>query len=101
VLLDGGGLDSLPYAPESAPAMDRVLRDVYQIDLFHPPIQAKGTGMIPHSVNKAAWERYSRDKWREIGHAYNVTQVLSFSDYELDLPIAAQTSTLRLYRIPE
>jgi hypothetical protein len=101
VLLDAGGLDSLPYAPESGPAMDRILRDVYQIDLFHPPVEAKGAGAIPHAVNRAVWQRYSRDKWREIGRAYNVTQVISRSDYELDLPIAAQTPSLRLYRIPE
>ena len=32
VLLDGGSLDTLPYAPEGGPAMDRILRDVYWSD---------------------------------------------------------------------
>jgi hypothetical protein len=100
VLLDTGGLDSLPYAPESGPAMERILRDVYQVDFFHPPIETKGAGAIPHSFNRPVWERYSRDKWREIGREYNVTQVLSRRDYELDLPVTAETAGLRLYRIP-
>jgi hypothetical protein len=101
VLLDGGGLDSLPYAPESGPAMDRILRDVYDIDLFHPPIEAKGGGVIPHVVNKIAWEKFSRERWLAIGRQYNVTQVLARSDYILDLPVAAENPSLRLYRIPE
>ena len=44
VLLDGGGLDALPYAPESGPEMQRVLLDVYGIDLLNPPPEAQYAG---------------------------------------------------------
>lgn len=101
VLLDGGGLDSLPYAPESGPAMGQILRDVYDIDLFHPPIEAKGAGAIPHIVNQIAWQKFSRARWLAIGRQYHVTQVLARSDYVLDLPVVAENPSLRLYRIPE
>jgi hypothetical protein len=101
VLLDGGGLDSLPYAPESGPAMEQVLRDVYQIDLFHPPPDVRGAGAIPHGYNRPVWERFSLEKWLSIRRAYDVTQVLTRSDYHLDLPIAAENSSFRLYRIPD
>jgi hypothetical protein len=101
VLLDGGGLDALPYAAESGPAMAQILRDVYDIDLFRPPAEAKGSGVIPHEVNKRAWGKYSRDRWRMIGREYNVSQVLARSDYTIDLPVAAETPSLRLYRIPD
>mgnify|MGYP001794245701 CR=1 FL=1 len=56
---------------------------------------------MPRSVNRLVWQRFSRDTWRDIGHTYNVTQVLSRSYYTLDLPIAAETPSRRLYRIPE
>jgi hypothetical protein len=101
ILLDGGGLDALPYAAESGPAMAQILRDVYDIDLFHPPAEAKGSGVIPHEVNKRAWAKYSRERWRMIGREYNVSQVLARSDYMIDLPVAAETPSLRLYRIPD
>jgi hypothetical protein len=100
VLLDAGALDSLPYAPESGPAMDRILRDVYGIDLFHPPPEVKGSGAIPHGVNRPIWQRYSREKWMTIRRDYNVSQVLTRSDYTLDLPVAAETASFRLYNIP-
>lgn len=101
VLLDGGGLDALPYTLEAGPETARILRDVYEIDLFNPPPEVARRAVIPHDFNKRAWERYSRRRWQEIGRQYNVTQVLTRVDYTLDLPIEAQSRELRLYRIPD
>jgi hypothetical protein len=100
VLLDGGGLDTLPYALEAAPEMQRILRDVYDIDLLNPPADAKGTGSVPDDVNKVTWKRYSREKWQQIGRTWNVTQVVTHRDWSLDLPLAAENDWLRLYQIP-
>jgi hypothetical protein len=101
VLLDGGGLDGLPYAPESGPELERILRDVYEIDLFNPPDAARGLGAIPNAANRAAWERFGQDKWRSIGRAYGVTAVLTFSDWTLDLPVVERNSSYVLYGVPD
>lgn len=101
VLLDGGALDALPYAVEAGPAMERILGDVYGIDFFNPPREARGAGAIPPRVNRPVWERYTREKWMEIRRTFNVTQVLTRGDWQLDLPVAAQNEWLRLYRIPD
>ena len=94
-------LDALTYAPETGPGMERILREVYQIDFFNPPAEARRSAAIPHRVNKPIWERYSCWKWVEIGRTFNVTQVLTRADWSLDLPIAAENPGLKLYRIPE
>ena len=101
ILLDGGALDSLPYAAESGPAMERILGEVYGIDFFNPPGEAKGAGAIPPRINRPVWEGYSREKWLAIGRTFNVTQVLTRGDWTLDLPVAAENQWLRLYRIPK
>ena len=101
VLIDGGGLDGLAYSLEAGPAMDRILREVYGIDLFNPPPEARGWGRIPSRANRAIWEHYSRQKWLEIGRAYRVTEVLTEADWPLDLPIVAQNRWYLLYRIPD
>ena len=46
------------------------------------------------------WEAYSTDKWREIGRDFHVTQVLTYPDWTLNLPIAAHSRRLLLYQIP-
>ena len=91
VLLAGGGLDGLAYSLEAAPAMDRILEDVYGIDLFHPPEEARFRGAVPPEFNRRVWQGYSTDRWREIKAEYNVTQVLVPSDWALELPITAQS----------
>jgi hypothetical protein len=101
VLLDGGALDALPYASEASPEMARILGEVYGIDFFNPPREARGAGAIPPRINKPVWERYSREQWLQIRHTFNVTQVLTRGDWRLDLPVEAQNEWLRLYRIPE
>jgi hypothetical protein len=101
VLLDGGALDFLTYAPAGAPAVERILRDVYGIDFFNPPDEARRTAAIPHRFNKPVWERYPRVKWQEIGQTFGVSQVLTRADWSLDLPIATENRFWKLYRIGE
>jgi hypothetical protein len=101
VLLDGGGLDGLPYAPESGPEMRRVLADVYGLDLMNPPEEARHSGVVPDDFNKEVWAGYSRERWRQIRRTHNVTQVVTRTDWTLDLPLVTENGDLRLYRIPE
>jgi hypothetical protein len=100
VLVDGGGLDGLPYSLEAAPELQRILRDVYAIDLFSPPEEARGSGTIPNPVNKKTWESYSLVKWREIRDTYAVTRVLTYADWHIALPAIARDERLVLYEIP-
>ena len=101
VLLDGGGLDGLMYSLDGGPAMVRILQEVYGLDVLHPPDEARGAGRIPPLATQKVWEGYSQNRWREIRARYGVTQVLTYADWELNLPIAAQSRRLLLWNIPE
>jgi hypothetical protein len=101
VLIDGGGLDGLPYAIETAPAIDRILRDVYGIDLFNPPADARFGGRVPPESGRANWEAFSLARWQEIRRTYHVTEVVAPPDWHLELPAVATSAGVRLYAIPE
>ena len=103
VLVDGGGLDGLAYSLDAGPELNRILRDVYGLDLLHPPAdgEGRGSGTIPPNANRVLWEGYSIDRWREIRRAYDVTEVLTSGDWQLQLPVRAATPEMRLYQIPE
>lgn len=100
VLLDGGALDMLAYSPSSGPAMEEILRVVYGIDFFTPPEAARGTAIVDDNFDKSVWEGYSRQRWEEIGRRFDVTDVLTERTWTIDLPIAAENSEFKLYRIP-
>jgi hypothetical protein len=101
VLINGGGLDGLPYALESGPALERILRDVYAIDFFNPPEEARGRGAIPIEANRVAWERFSREQWRVIRRTYDVTQVMTPPGWVLALPVAAHDPGFVVYDVPD
>jgi len=67
VLLDGGGLDGIAYSISAAPQMERILRDVYGVDYFHPPEEARRTGAVPSTFSFKVWEARSPDEWQAIG----------------------------------
>ena len=100
ILLDGGGLDALPYAVESAPEMDRILREVYGVDLLNPPDEARFRGSIPPEFTRAVWQSYSREQWEALASRFGVRQVLTPGDWELKLPVAVRNRTLTVYDIP-
>ena len=101
VLIDGGGLDGLPYALEAAALSARILRDVYGIDYFNPPADARQGGRIPNQSGRAAWEKFTLQMWRAVRATYGVTEVVVPGDWKLDLPETASGSNVRLYAIPE
>jgi hypothetical protein len=100
VLLDGGTLDTLPYVLESAPLVDRILRDVYGVDLFNPPAESRHAGRIPVLATRPVWEARSLDDWQRIRREYGVTQVVTYAGWQLQLPAVAASRDLRLYDIP-
>ena len=100
LLIDGSTLDTLPYALEAGPITQQILTDVYQIDLFDPPAEAKWGGRIPPRLNRSIWSRFSRERWTSVGRAYGVTQVLTPAEWGLDLPVVARSREFELYAIP-
>ncbi|HET9469303.1 MAG TPA: hypothetical protein VFO48_12850 [Vicinamibacterales bacterium] len=101
VLLDAGALDTVMYSLETGAAMQRMLRDIYGLDLANPPPDAVGAGRIPAQSHQKTWEGYSPEKWRDIRRDFGVTQVLAYAHWTLQLPVASQSRRLLLYDIPE
>ena len=101
ILLDTGALDTVMYSLETGAAMQRMLRDIYGLDLFNPPPDAVGAGRIPALSHGKTWEGYSPERWRAIRRDFGVTQVLAYADWALQLPVASQSRRLLLYDIPD
>jgi hypothetical protein len=101
VLLDTGALDTVMYSLETGASMQRMLRDVYGLDLFNPPPAAVGAGRIPALSHRETWQRFSPQTWQAIGRDFGVTQVLAYADWTLQLPVASQSRRLLLYDIPQ
>ena len=89
------------YAPEGGPATARIVPEVYGIDFFDPPREISEQLGHPARRQQLTWSRFTGQRWRELRRTYNVSQIVTRSDYELDLPMVAEADGLRLYRIPD
>jgi len=77
-------------------------RQVYGVDLFNPPEEIKRTrpGALLEETGKALWESRTPEQWSEIKRQFNVTDILTYGDWELQLPKAVSNREFALYRIP-
>jgi hypothetical protein len=107
ILLDGM-LNQLPYAPESGPPMNRILREVYGVDLLRPPPDVRlaretvfHPGFLLAPPTQRTWESRPRAEWIRLGRRWGFTEVAVTAGWRLDLPVAARSPFLVLYRIPD
>jgi hypothetical protein len=102
VLLDPDYLDMLPYTPQVGPEVDRILSVVYGINFFDPPEEVKKhpNGTLPKNAGKGLWEGRSKEAWQKISSEFGVSQVVTRSDWKLNLPVEAKSEDMNLYNIP-
>lgn len=80
---------AISYVPEAGPMVDDILKEVYGIDLFNPSKKAKELRDIPVEEVKVLWESRTLEQWHAIRGKYAVTDILTYANWNLQLPIAS------------
>jgi len=99
VLLDYD-ITILGYTPECGPEMQRILKSVYGIDIFDPPKGMYDYGNFDHNLYRRVWEARSLKEWIDIKSKFGVTQVVTYLDWELQLPEMTRNRSYKAYAIP-
>ncbi|MBI5428593.1 MAG: hypothetical protein HZA02_10010 [Nitrospinae bacterium] len=81
-----GPLNALPYVPEAGPQTHKILKEVYGLDLFNPPEEARKSKAYPDKTVKAYWESLTPAQWHEIKEKFAVTDILTYAYWKLQLP---------------
>lgn len=101
VLLEGGALDFFSYVPETGPVLNRMLNEIYGIDLFTPlPPGHRNRGVITN-IHRPLWEARPPQEWARLRAAYGITDVLVPGDWRLRLPMLMNDGETAAYGIPE
>ena len=98
VLFDGGALDGLPYIPEAVTQADTILRRVYGIDTFND-VPSSDLGMLSPEAGKALWETRTAAEWDDIAREFGVTDILTYAEWRLHLPVITSSTDYILYRV--
>lgn len=129
VVLEGGTLDTLPYALPSGPPTNARLREIYGIDLLTqvPGSRSTGTeaapvgthgsrpingphlaarwgdrfgGSVPNALSRPIWEQRSLEGWQAVAARWGFRDVLTPADWRLRLPLVATGDEFSLYSVP-
>src|SRR5262245_19528230 len=98
ILLDGLGTDGLVYVPEATPETARIMRRVYGVDLA--ALKRTGAGGFDRETGRALWEARAPAEWKAIAQEFGVTDVLTYADWGLRLPVISRNDTFVLFELP-
>ena len=98
LLLNSESIDILVYTPEIGPEFNRMLRQIYGVDLF---TNESCSSIPPPEISKLLWEGRSIEEWRTIKEEFEVYDIITYSDWTLPLPITAHNGQFILYHIPD
>mgnify|MGYP001611014280 CR=1 FL=1 len=100
VLLDA--LNQIPYVPESAEPINNILQKIYGINLLAPPdlrSDVVQSAELLVNINKTTWEKRTYDEWTKIAYEFKVSDIITYKNWKLQLPIVADNDMMTLYRI--
>ncbi len=93
-------IDVISYVPAMGPLIDKAVKEVYGIELLNPPKITVLTGQHPIALNQAVWETRSAEQWRQIRNKYGITDILTYANWKLKLPVVLSDGKYIIYRIP-
>jgi len=101
VVLNGEAMNQITYVPASGPSMNRILTRIYGDDMLkpRPPGWIKLGGLLDES-GRDLWQKRDPEEWRQLGREFGFTNVMTYGQWKLQLPVVARDKNLILYRVP-
>ena len=96
-VLLGSFSTEIAYVPEAGPESDRILKEVYGIDLFNPLPETKKTRGFPMNELQKLWESRTLEEWKEIKEKFSVADIFVNADWKLQLPLSHPPEWITLY----
>jgi hypothetical protein len=101
ILLRGESIDVYAYAPEASVEVVRILDRLYGIDALHPPQEVWRVGGLARDSGRAVWEKRTAEEWSALAHEFGFSEIVTWSDWRLGLPLSARDDELALYRVAD
>lgn len=99
IVLDPDAIDMLPYAPAAAPAVARIVGEVYGIDFFAPPRSMRNLVVIRPDPVRPVWTQRDAATWSELSRRFGFGAVIAPPDWKLALPEIARSPIAVLYGV--
>ena len=99
VALNVGSFDFIPYIPQAAGAVARIVQEGYGISFSDPPPEYRHGGKLPADGGRAYWAKLTPDDWCRISRGLGVGALVAPSGWTVKLPPVAKGAGFTLYNV--
>jgi len=99
ILLDVTSFDFVPYYPNTAKNLSRIIENVYGISFDNPPSNIAHRPFLLDEDVKTNFENYSEEKWKELSRDYNLFGIVVPVNWNINLPRSSKNEKFAFYII--
>ncbi len=99
VALNVGSFDFIPYIPQTAGAVAKIIQQGYGISFFDPPPEVRQGGALPFDGGRAYWAGLGPDDWCRLSKSLGIGALVAPHDWTIKLPRLLTGPRFALYRI--
>ena len=99
ILLDVTSFDFVPYYPNTAKNLSKIIENVYGIPFDNPPSNIANQPFLLDENLKSNFENYSEEKWKELSKDYNFFGIIVPVNWNINLSPAAKNNEFAFYII--
>ena len=99
VMLDVSSFDFVPYFPNTAKSLAKIIEEIYGIDFTNPPLESKNRGSLSDKIIKINFEKHSKKKWQQLFKDFNLIGVIVPINWKMKLTPYAKGSRFIFYVI--
>ena len=99
ILLDVTSFDFVPYYPNTAKNLSRIIENVYGISFDNPPSNIADRPFLLDEDVKTNFENYSEEKWKELSRDYNLFGIVVPVNWHINLPRSSKNEKFAFYII--
>ena len=99
VMLDVSSFDFVPYFPNTAKSLAKIIEEIYGIEFTNPPLELKNSGSLSDKIIKINFEKYSKKKWQQLFKDFNLIGVIVPINWKMKLTPYTKGSRFIFYVI--
>jgi len=99
IMLDVTSFDFVPYFPNTAKSLSKVVEEIYGVEFTNPPLELKNSGSLSDKIIKINFEKYSKKKWQQLFKDFNLIGVIVPINWKMKLTPYTKGSRFIFYVI--
>ena len=97
ILLDVTSFDFVPYYPNTAKNLSRIIENVYGIPFNNPPENIANKPFLLDENIKPNFENYTEENWKELSKNYNFFGIVVPVNWNINLPLKIKNKKFAFY----